>query len=45
MALMKDGLGDIVTGEEESPAQQTPNAIVTFKKRKDRALAKIVLAI
>ena len=45
MALMKDGLWDIVTEEEEGPAQQTPSAIATFKKRKDRALATIVLAI
>ena len=45
MALMKDGLWDIVTGDKEGPLQQTPNAIATFKKRKDRALATIVLAI
>ena len=45
MALMKDGLWDIVTGEEEGPQQQTAEAIAKFKKRKDRALAIIVLAI
>ena len=45
MALMKEGLWDIVTGEEEGPHQQTHDAIAKFKKRKDRALATIVLAV
>ena len=35
----------IVTGEEEGPYQQTHDAIMKFKKRKDRALATIVLAV
>ena len=45
MALKKAGLWDIVTGEEDGPQQETPDAISKFRKRKDRALATIVLAV
>ena len=45
MALLKEGLWGIVTGEEEGPYQQTHDAIMKFQKRKDRALATIVLAV
>lgn len=43
MALLKEGLFDIVAGTETAPT--AADALVKFNQRKDRALAIIVLAV
>lgn len=45
MALMKEGLWRIVTGEETSPAGGDAAARAKFVGRKDRALATVVLSV
>ena len=45
MALMKEGLWKIVTGEEVAPTGQNAAEQSKFAARKDRALASIVLSV
>lgn len=45
MALMKEGLWRIVTGEETAPGAGTEAERAKFTTRKDRALAMIVLSV
>ena len=45
MALMKDGLWEIVTKKEVAPEKTNTNKYTKFIARKDRVLAKIVLTV
>ena len=45
MALVKEGLWNIVNGTEKEPAGRDAGQVAKFKTRKDKALATIVLAI
>lgn len=45
MALMKDGLWNIVDGTEVAPAATDTNSYNKFMARRDRALATIVLSV
>ena len=45
MALLKEGLWNIVSGEEAAPEDVTTNAYAKFKGRSERALANIVLTV
>lgn len=45
MALVKEGLWNIVNGTEKEPAGQDAGQVAKFKTRKDKGLATIVLAI
>ena len=45
MALMKDGLWNIVNGTEVAPAATDTNSYNKFMARRDRALATIVLSV
>jgi len=45
MALMKEGLRNIVNGSETSPQEDNSDAHAKFVVRRDRALATIVLPV
>ena len=45
MALMKEGLWRIVTGEETAPDRGTESERAKFASRRDRALATVVLSV
>jgi len=45
MALMKDGLWNIVNGSENLPPQSEAKRYAKFLARKDQALAIIVLSV
>lgn len=45
MALMKEGLWRIVTGEETAPASGSASERAKFASRQDRALATVVLSV
>ena len=45
MALIKDSLWGIVSGNDEAPAKEQADARKKFMTRRDRALATIVLAV
>ena len=45
MALIREGLWDIVTGTEKAPDGTDADKLAKFKARSDRALATIVLAV
>ena len=45
MALLKEGLWNIVSGEETAPEDVTTNAYAKFKGRNERALTTIVLTV
>ena len=45
MALMRDGLWDIVSGLEDGPTQDTEDGWNKFRKRKEKCLANIVLTV
>ena len=45
MALMKDGLWNIVSGVEEEPSQADRDKHVEFVARRDKALATVVLSV
>ena len=45
MALMKDGLREIVTEKEVAPENTTTNEYAKFTGRKNRALGTIVLTM
>ena len=42
---MRDDLYDIVTGHEQAPSSTDNQAVVSFRKRKQKALSTIVLSI
>ena len=45
MTLIKDNLWSIVNGTEVLPETNDDNALVNFNRRKDKALAVIVLSV
>ena len=45
MALMKEGLWQIVTEDEVAPRNEASNEYAKFKTKSDRALATIVLMV
>ena len=42
---MRDDLYDIVTGDEQAPSSTDNQAVVSFRKRKQKALSTIALSI